>query len=333
MNIDKKTLAAQIEEPVPNQPTADRNDQAVRDSSRTNTNAVIDAHEIVGTVVLISPAIIRASSDPNRNEASYASEEFVLFKEIIEASVGNTQPIGVRRLADPSDGFQFVLIWGHRRHRACLELGLEVSAVIEDCDDKEAYLQRLQENSGRVELSPFELGQQISDGQQRKHLGSIRHAARLIGRDPSDLAKAVQLAALDKAVIAAFQCTSHLQYRHAKPLSDAIKADRGAVVAEALRIAMLPERLGANEVVALLAKSAGGGVGRSDTAPPDRPLEADGYRVGRLRCSRTNQVEIEIELPLSEKDRESLARQVERLLGRMRLNAKPTAPVQVGVTK
>jgi ParB family chromosome partitioning protein len=272
---------------------------------------------LVGEVRLINPALIRVTQHPNRAPDAYTNEEFDVFRDVIQHANGNTQPITVRRTADATDGYEYELIAGHRRHRACLDLGLDVLAVIEvDCGDDSAYLLRLRENSGRVDLSPWELGCQVLDGIKHRHLRSIRHAGLVTGRDPSDLAKAVQLAELPPSVIGAFASPTELQYRHAKPLTDALKTRETAVISEAKRIAALPERPVTAEVVNLLISAAGGGVGRSHTPPQDRPLTADGQRVGRIKASRGKQTVVEIEVALADKERETLAKAIERLVAK-----------------
>ena len=74
----------------------------------------------------IDPTSIRPSRWANRHEASFATPAFAGLKASIAVAGGNAQPILVREhLPD-----QFEIVFGNRRNRACLELGIPVIAVL-----------------------------------------------------------------------------------------------------------------------------------------------------------------------------------------------------------
>jgi hypothetical protein len=145
---------------------------------------------------------------------------------------------------------------------------------------------------------------------------SLGHAERETGRDKSDLSKATQLAALPEPVLAAFSCRTELQYRHAKPLKDAVAANPAAVLAEAARLVAGPERPSTPEVVALLVKAATGGVGPSNTPAAAQPIEVDGQTVGRYRTGAGGKLTIELELPLERRERDALHKNLVAFLRR-----------------
>src|SRR4051812_8785955 len=64
---------------------------------------------------------IKASKFANRIERSFEGTSFEAFKQEILSAGGNVQPIKVRRIGPES----YEVVFGHRRHRACLELGLQ----------------------------------------------------------------------------------------------------------------------------------------------------------------------------------------------------------------
>ena len=96
----------------------------------------------------IDPALITASEYANRHEDSFASAEFNDLKAEIAAAGGNVQPIKVRPVPG-SDPQRFEVIFGHRRHRACRELGIPVLAVVESITDAALFVEMDRENRKR----------------------------------------------------------------------------------------------------------------------------------------------------------------------------------------
>ena len=85
----------------------------------------------------LDPLTIKASKWANRHEASFLTAEFQELKAEIAAAGGNVQPIKVRPVqvlngSTPPTDAAYELIFGHRRHRACLDLGVSVLAAVEE---------------------------------------------------------------------------------------------------------------------------------------------------------------------------------------------------------
>jgi ParB family chromosome partitioning protein len=189
--------------------------------------------------MLIDPTRIDLSKWANRIDASFSTAAFEALKAEITDTGGNVQPIKVRPSGVVPDRFE--IIFGHRRHRACLELGLPVLAVVESVTDAELFKQMDRENRARENLSPWEQGMMYRQALQDRLFVSRDQLAREIGVDPGNLSKALRLADLDEAVVKAFDSPLDLQYRWAKPLADALLHDRARVmqVIEALAAAPL----------------------------------------------------------------------------------------------
>jgi ParB family transcriptional regulator, chromosome partitioning protein len=280
-----------------------------------NSSPPAEAHPVYGAVRLLPFSQIRLPTTTNRDESRFQGKEFDAFVDLIHAAGGNSVPVLVRPLHEPVGEYLYDLVSGERRTRACGKRRLLVLAwVVNDCDDDEALLKRLRENAGRVDLSPYELGLQVNAALAAGALHSLGHAAREIGRDKSDLSKATQLAALPEPVLAAFSCRTELQYRHAKPLKDAVAANPGAVLAEAARL--VAERPSTPQLVALLVKAANGGVGPSNTPAAAQPIEIDGKTVGRWRTGAGGKLTIELQLPLERRDQEALRKSLDAFLRR-----------------
>lgn len=189
-------------------------------------------------VLLLDAALIVASRWANRVDASFDHPDFERLKAEISSAGGNVQPIKVRPAVDL--GTQYEIIFGHRRHRACMELGLPVLAVVEPLSDAELFKQMDRENRARSDLSPWEQGRMYRQALDERLFTSREQLARELGIDAGNLSKALRLADLDEAVVLAFASPLELQYRWAKPLADALLEDRGRVLAIAQELAATP---------------------------------------------------------------------------------------------
>jgi ParB family chromosome partitioning protein len=186
---------------------------------------------------LLDPRVVARSRLANRHESEFDSADFARLKSEIEHAGVNVQPVKVRPVAENRDGVQYELVFGHRRHRACLELGVPVLAMIEDVSDKQMWLTMDRENRERRNLSPWEQGQSIQRALQAGLFSSIRRLAEESGMDHSNAAKALRLAELPAAVVAAFTSPADIQLHWARPLSEALQKDPDGVLARAKSIA------------------------------------------------------------------------------------------------
>lgn len=190
----------------------------------------------------LDPSSIRASRWANRHEASFQTVEFNELKAEIAAAGGNVQPIKVRPLpvlngSTPSDEHRFELIYGHRRHRACADLGVPVLAVVEDASDVSLFEQMERENRGRQNLSAWEQGVMYRRALDEGLYSSLRRLADAIGVDVSLVSKSVALARLPDEVVAAFRSPLEIQFRWAAPLGDALQKDPDGTLQRARAIA------------------------------------------------------------------------------------------------
>ena len=189
-------------------------------------------------VLLLAAADISVSKWANRAAASFAGASFDTLRADIANAGGNVQPIKVRPVEAP--GKRYEIIFGHRRHRACLELGLPVLALVEAVSDAELFKQMDRENRARADLSPWEQGRMYQQALHDKLFGSREQLARELGIDPGNLSKALRLASLEQVVVDAFGSPLDLQYRWAKPLADALLQDRERVERVARELAAAP---------------------------------------------------------------------------------------------
>ncbi|MES2831643.1 MAG: ParB/RepB/Spo0J family partition protein [Pseudomonadota bacterium] len=175
-------------------------------------------------VLLLDADKICSSRWANRIAGSLESAEFDQLKGDIAESGGNVQPIKVRPMQ--GDAERYEIVFGHRRHRACVELKLPVLAMVEELSDAELFKQMDRENRSRADLSPWEQGTMYRQALQDKLFVSREQLARELGIDAGNLSKALRLAEIDAQVLKAFPSPLDLQYRWAKPLADALLHDR-----------------------------------------------------------------------------------------------------------
>ena len=262
-------------------------------------------------ICMIDPSLIVTSSSFNRLPDSYDSDEFDALKCSLMAAGGNQQPILVRKLAEPLAVAHYEVVYGHRRLRACKELALLVRAIVATgLTDGEAALARLRENEARSNLSPFEFGLQIRNAIDVTPGLSQRQLALALGRDVSDVNRALQLALIPDSVLVAFASPRDLQFRHAKPLSDAMKFCMAAVVAAASEIAKEGKKLPPNEVLdKLIGAGESGSVGRSNSRL-EQPIQLDGESIGRIKTGKGDRCVIEIDELMDRRDRDVLSRSI-----------------------
>jgi ParB family transcriptional regulator, chromosome partitioning protein len=201
----------------------------------------------------LDPAVVKASKWANRHEASFKSAEFEQLKAEIASAGGNVQPIKVRPQqvlngSTPAGDMAFELIFGHRRHRACLELGLPVLAAIEEASDVSLFEQMERENRGRKNLSAWEQGSMYRRALDDGLYPSLRRLAESLSVDVSLVSKSVTLARLPEAVVAAFQSPLEIQFRWAAPLAEAVQKDPDGILARAKVVAGNRGKLSSAEI-------------------------------------------------------------------------------------
>jgi len=195
---------------------------------------------------LIDPNLVIRSKWANRHEQSFADKEFLTLKAEIDGAGGNIQPIKVRPLAG-QDG-KYEIVFGHRRHQACLELGLPVLAMIEDLSEQDLFAQMDRENRDRKDLRPYEQGLMYAKALDEGLFPSLRKMATIIGTPPGTISKALMCARLPKVVVDAFVSPLDIQLAWGSDLTNAIQANPEAVLARAKEITSQSTKLSSKEV-------------------------------------------------------------------------------------
>ena len=214
----------------------------------------------------IDPRSVVQSRFANRNLDSFLTNGFISLKAEIAASGGNVQPIKVRRLIVSADLYgtsqvektsgsgdlyrtshegrgdlgvltEFEIIFGSRRHRACLELGLPVLAMIVDAtDDVSMFIEMERENRNREDLTPWEQATAYAMALREGIFSSARAMSIALNVDEGNVSKLLTMAKLPLTIVEAFPSALDLQYRWVAPLVDFIKRDPETILDRARQI-------------------------------------------------------------------------------------------------
>lgn len=214
----------------------------------------------------LDPLTVRPSRWANRHEHSFADAAFAELKTDIASAGTNVQPICVRRLqgvlngSTPAEQGEYELVFGHRRHRACLELGLPVQAVVAELSDQQLFESMERENRARKNLSAWEQGMMYRRALEEGLYPSQRRLAESLSVDVSLVSKSLSLARLPDTVVGAFGSPLEIQFRWAQPLAEALQKDPEGVLARAARLKAAGAVLPAAQVLATLIGGPGPGV-------------------------------------------------------------------------
>jgi ParB family chromosome partitioning protein len=263
---------------------------------------------------LLDPKLVTWSQWANRDESNFTGAEFLELKNEIASAGGNVQAIKVRPLK-PGSEFEYEIVFGHRRHRACLELGLPVLADIDNLGEIALFVQMDRENRGRKNLSAWEQGKMYLRALDRGLFPSNRQLAENVGVDLTQVGKALALARLPKEVIEAFASPLEIQFRWAKPLADASECDPAGLTARALKAKDLGPSRTAKAVLALLVGEEGEG-GRT-VLPPPVVIERDGKKAATIELDAKGRATVSFaEAVVSAKQLKALGEMIQAFLAK-----------------
>jgi ParB family transcriptional regulator, chromosome partitioning protein len=262
---------------------------AMRESSDRVSQLEAQLKEYDGSVPIraLDPKTIRASKWANRQD--FGDESFAELKTLIAEAGGNTQPIKVR----PSgEGDDYEIVFGHRRHRACLELGLPVNAIVDrEITEQGQFVQMDQENRARKNLSPWEQGVWYKRALDDQLWPSQNAMAKACGLSQGNISSALLVAELPAEIVGAFPSPHDIQFQAARKLSVALKKTPDEIIQRAVELADSPSRTAPEVLSALL--------GAARTPTPARKEEEVGIErkgdllVIRLRASGVPQDRVE----------------------------------------
>ena len=247
----------------------------------------------------LDPQVIVPSQWANRHADAFKTAEFEALKQDIAAAGGNVQPIAVRPLAGEAGTYE--VVFGHRRHRACHELGIPVLATIETSpiSDLELFSAMDRENRQREDLSSYEQGLMYRRALDAGLFPSNRRLAETLGVSHTWVANVLQVADLPAAILECFRTPIEIQHRHAKVIGPALERDRKAVLRRAEKLRQAPSKMMPGAVVVALTKSSEIGPGIAQR----QSLQVKGKTVGSWSRDRAGRLTIQLEASTVPDDR------------------------------
>lgn len=184
----------------------------------------------------LDPGTVHQSRWANRHPSSFATSAFAGLKADIEKAGGNVQPILVRPMMERSGHYE--LVFGHRRHRACLDLGIPVLASIwvEELGDAALFAAMDRENRERADLSPYEQGMMYSRALEEQLFPSQRQLADNLGVTHTWVRKALMVAQLPPPVVECFRSPLEISHRHAEQINAGLDRDRRGLLRRAEKL-------------------------------------------------------------------------------------------------
>ncbi|MGE3594617.1 MAG: ParB/RepB/Spo0J family partition protein [Dehalococcoidia bacterium] len=251
--------------PDPSSPVPARRESAYIASFGRNLNeglkdqiARLESERSSGFVVLkLDPKCIGASAFANRDGRSLdASDQDLEALKVDIRLRGQLEPIRVRPAA-PDSGFEYEIVYGHRRHAACLALdretegGWPVLALLDAqaTDVRDHVLKMYVENAARKDLSAYETGAMFSNWLREQVFPNQTELGAAVGLSQGTVAKYLTVASLPEAVVSAFGDPRVISLRWSEQLAGALRDRSSALLEAAGSIATLTPRPAPDDVL------------------------------------------------------------------------------------
>ena len=339
----KRPEAPKAASPAPPAPGASQT--AVKPAARTWVGRVADEHNSGlksriaelehersgGHVVLkLDPKRIHATEHANRHALSLETDdpEFARLVADIEAQ-GQLEPIRVRPAAAGAKA-EFEIVYGHRRHAACLALdasrkdGYPVLALL-DADAavaRDYALKMYQENAARKDLSAYETGAMFRGWLEAEIFADQAAIAAATSLSEPSVSKYLQVAALPEAILGAFRDPRTIAVRWSEQLNAALKANESAVLTVAGKLAA-DDDPSAPDVVLRQLLDAGAGKKRKKGGSQSETVKIDGrtafaysLKNERIAIRFGKHVDRQVARELTEEIKDLLTKRLKAKLGR-----------------
>jgi len=236
----------------------------------------------------VEPQEVGVSLFANRHEDEFTTPEFVALRTEIESAGRNVQPIMVRPVQGRGK-VRWEVVYGHRRLRACQDLGIPVWIIEVDIDDQTLFLFMDMENRQRKNPSPWEVGDSYRRALEQKLFPSLKQLSAKLKVDIGYASRAMTLATLPAEVVEAFPSRQDLQFKWGKELSDALQRNPEKVLALAKSIKTAGQKRTPVQVLNdLVGKVA------SDPSKLDLRVSADSPSCGSLSVDSSGAVTVKL---------------------------------------
>jgi len=331
----KRPAAPSAPSPAPTVPKPGARTWVGRVAAEHNTGlqgriAELEQERSQGLVVLrIDPKRIQASELANRHATSLVAGDPGL-AELAKAirDRGQLEPIRVRP-APPDSGYEYEIVYGHRRHAVALALDAEteggwpVLALLDAtaADARDHVLKMYQETPARQDLSAYETGAMFRGWLEAKVFPGQAAIAEATGLSVPSVSKYIAVAALPEVVLQAFRDPRVIAVRWAELLGAVLKAHEAAVLSAARTLAaedgVAPEVVLRTLLDAAPAKKAKKGSSQSETIKIDgRTAFAYALKNDRIAIRFGKHVDRQAARELTDEIKDLLTRRLKARMGR-----------------
>jgi ParB/RepB/Spo0J family partition protein len=226
----------------------------------------LETERAQGAVVLkLDPKRIAGSAYANRHERSLDTSDPELAALIADVRLrGQLEPIRVRAALN-GGAFDYEIVYGHRRHAACLALdaetegGFPVLALLDAkaADVRDHVLKMYQENAARKDLSAFETGSMFANWLAERIFANQSELAAAVSLEQGTVAKYLAIARLPDFVISAFGDPRVISLRWGEGLNAALKERRESVQHLSAELAGETPRRRPEDILRALVSAAG----------------------------------------------------------------------------
>jgi ParB family chromosome partitioning protein len=168
--------------------------------------------------------------------------DFRALKDDIQFCGGNIIPIKVRPIEAQG---RYEIVYGHRRHLACLELGLDVLSIVENITCDQMLSEMLRENMFRKEWSDYESSRWYERLLYQGFHPSVRRMSERLNLNSGRVEKVLKIARLPSFVLSAFSDPGEIKVAWAEKLMIKLRVHPDLILARSKELAALPKRLSA----------------------------------------------------------------------------------------
>lgn len=257
-----------------------------------------------------------------RHALGFQDPDFQALKDLIASAGGNIVPIKIRR-AEVQKGTRpsrsshicYEVIYGHRRLRACLELGYPVLAFEEQVSDDQLLEEMLVENSLRKNLSAWELGRMFKKllpfGESKRY-DTQAELAKALHQNESEVCRAITIANLPDEAIDVITSPREFALHDASAISKALRKDMANVMLVAKQLKAAGTIVTAREFLKKISGSSAAEVGASKEIGGSKTVtssilwDIDGKAIGASKRYMDGHMTLDIAVPMDAKQQHML---------------------------
>lgn len=175
----------------------------------------------------LDPNRVRRSKFANRNKLGFEDDAFKELTESVRFHEGNDIAAKVRPISD-DPGYDYEVVYGHRRHEATRLAGTPFYATIHELSDRD-LVQYMHLENQRLDLSAFEEGAQFIQWLDEGVYSSATELAAAIGESKAFVSQRTAIHSLPEVVFKALRDPRQLGITAWRELCSAYKNHPGEV--------------------------------------------------------------------------------------------------------